>query len=40
MTRLEAFYCLSGIEGAHEKGEVGYFRRNCLVPVSRGRLAR
>lgn len=36
-TRLEAFYCLPGIEGAHEKGgvegEVGYFRRNYLVPV-------
>ena len=35
--RLEAFYCLPGIEGAHEKGgvegEVGYFRRNYLVPV-------
>jgi hypothetical protein len=36
-TRFEAFYCLPGIEGAHEKGgvegEVGYFRRNYLVPV-------
>lgn len=35
--RLEAFYCLPGVEGAHEKGgvegEVGYFRRNYLVPV-------
>ena len=35
--RFEAFYCLPGIEGAHEKGgvegEVGYFRRNYLVPV-------
>ena len=36
-TRFQAFYCLPGIEGAHEKGgvegEVGYFRRNYLVPV-------
>jgi transposase len=35
--RLEAFYCLPGVEGAHEKGgvegEVGYFRHNFLVPV-------
>jgi transposase len=35
--RFQAFYCLPGIEGAHEKGgvegEVGYFRRNYLVPV-------
>ena len=35
--RFEAFYCQPGIEGAHEKGgvegEVGYFRRNYLVPV-------
>ena len=35
--RFEAFYCLPGLEGAHEKGgvegEVGYFRRNYLVPV-------
>ncbi|MCX4704210.1 hypothetical protein [Streptomyces sp. NBC_01373] len=34
---LDAFYCLPGIEGAHEKGgvegEVGRFRRNHLVPV-------
>ncbi|WP_405555769.1 hypothetical protein [Streptomyces canus] len=34
---LDAFYCLPGIEGAHEKGgvkgEVGGFRRNHLVPV-------
>ena len=34
---LDAFYCLPGIEGAHEKGgvegEVGRFRRNRLVPV-------
>jgi len=34
---LEAFYCLPGQEGAHEKGgvegEVGRFRRNRLVPV-------
>ncbi|TDE22950.1 IS21 family transposase [Actinomadura sp. 6K520] len=35
--RFEAFYCQPGIEGAHEKGgveqQVGYFRRNYLVPV-------
>ncbi|MGH3716131.1 MAG: IS21 family transposase [Micromonosporaceae bacterium] len=35
--RFEAFYCMPGIEGAHEKGgvegEVGRFRRNHLVPV-------
>ena len=35
--RFEAFYCQPGLEGAHEKGgvegEVGYFRRNYLVPV-------
>lgn len=34
---FEPFYCLPGIEGAHEKGgvegEVGYFRRNYLSPV-------
>ncbi|MDP3972574.1 MAG: hypothetical protein Q8P61_06670 [Candidatus Nanopelagicales bacterium] len=34
---FEAFYCLPGIEGAHEKGGVegegGRFRRNRLVPV-------
>lgn len=34
---LDAFYCLPGREGAHEKGgvegEVGRFRRNRLVPV-------
>lgn len=34
---LEAFYCLPGQEGAHEKGgvegEVGRFRRNRLVPM-------
>ena len=33
---FDAFYCLPGIEGAHEKGgvegEVGRFRRNHLVP--------
>ena len=36
-TRFAAFYCEPGIEGAHEKGgvegQVGYFRRNHLVPV-------
>jgi transposase len=35
--RFEAFYCMPGIAGAHEKGgvegEVGRFRRNHLVPV-------
>ena len=35
--RVRPFYCLPGVEGAHEKGgvegEVGYFRRNYLVPV-------
>ncbi len=34
---LEAFYCRPGIDGAHEKGgvegQIGYFRRNHLVPV-------
>ncbi|MGH9072491.1 MAG: IS21 family transposase, partial [Acidimicrobiales bacterium] len=33
----DSFYCVPGIEGAHEKGgvegEVGRFRRNRLVPV-------
>ncbi|MDP9460814.1 MAG: IS21 family transposase [Actinomycetota bacterium] len=33
---FDAFYCIPGIEGAHEKGgvegEVGRFRRNHLVP--------
>jgi hypothetical protein len=33
---FDAFYCMPGIEGAHEKGgvegEVGRFRRNHLVP--------
>jgi transposase len=35
---LDAFCCIPGIEGAHEKGgvegEVGRFRRNRLVPAS------
>lgn len=35
--QFEPFYCLPGIDGAHEKGgveqQVGYFRRNYLVPV-------
>lgn len=35
--RFESFFCLPGIEGAHEKGgvegEVGRFRRMHLVPV-------
>lgn len=34
---FDSFYCLPGIEGAHEKGgvegEIGRFRRNHLVPV-------
>lgn len=34
---FDSFYCIPGIEGAHEKGgvegEVGRFRRNHLVPV-------
>ncbi|MGF7237906.1 MAG: IS21 family transposase [Frankia sp.] len=34
---FDAFYCIPGVEGAHEKGgvegEVGRFRRNYLVPV-------
>ncbi|MGA5305911.1 IS21 family transposase [Nucisporomicrobium flavum] len=34
---FEAWYCMPGIKGAHEKGgvegEVGRFRRNHLVPV-------
>jgi len=36
---LEAFYCQPGISGAHEKGgvegQIGWFRRNHLVPVPR-----
>jgi hypothetical protein len=34
---FEAFYCMPGIAGAHEKGgvegDIGRFRRNHLVPV-------
>jgi hypothetical protein len=34
---LEAFYCQPGRQGAHEKGgvegDIGWFRRNHLVPV-------
>jgi transposase len=34
---LEAFYCQPGLDGAHEKGgvegQIGWFRRNHLVPV-------
>ncbi|MET8162513.1 IS21 family transposase [Sphaerisporangium sp. NPDC005289] len=34
---LDAFYCRPGIQGAHEKGgvegQIGWFRRNHLVPV-------
>jgi transposase len=36
---LEVFYCQPGIGGAHEKGgvegQIGWFRRNHLVPVPR-----
>lgn len=36
---FEAFYCRLGVEGAHEKGgvegQIGWFRRNHLVPVPR-----
>ena len=38
-TGFEAFYCIPGVEGAHEKGgvegEIGRFRRGFLVPVPR-----
>jgi hypothetical protein len=38
-TGVEAFYCIPGVEGAHEKGgvegEIGRFRRGFLVPVPR-----
>jgi transposase len=38
---FEAFYCIPGVEGAHEKGgvegEIGRFRRGFLVPVPRVR---
>lgn len=42
--RFDSFFCLPGIEGAHEKGgvegEVGRFRRTHLVPLPRvGSLA-
>jgi transposase len=34
---LEAFYCQPGLSGAHEKGgvegQIGWFRRNHMVPV-------
>jgi hypothetical protein len=34
---IESFYCRPGLVGAHEKGgvegDIGYFRRNHLVPV-------
>lgn len=34
---IDAFYCQPGIQGAHEKGgvegDVGWFRRNHLVPI-------
>ena len=34
---LDAFYCQPGLRGAHEKGgvegQIGWFRRNHLVPV-------
>jgi transposase len=35
---IDAFYCQPGIQGAHEKGgvegDVGWFRRNHLVPIA------
>jgi hypothetical protein len=38
-TGFEAFYCIAGLEGAHEKGgvegEIGRYRRGFLVPVPR-----
>ena len=37
--RFDSFFCVAGIEGAHEKGgvegEVGRFRRRHLVPIPR-----
>jgi transposase len=37
--RFDSFFCMPGVEGAHEKGgvegEVGRFRRRHLVPVPR-----
>ena len=37
--RFESFFCIPGVEGAHEKGgvegEIGRFRRRHLVPVPR-----
>jgi transposase len=37
--RFESFFCIPGLEGAHEKGgvegEIGRFRRHHLVPVPR-----
>ena len=37
--RFESFFCIPGIDGAHEKGgvegEIGRFRRRHLVPVPR-----
>jgi transposase len=36
---FDSFYCRPGIEGSHEKGgvegDIGFFRRNHLVPVPR-----
>jgi transposase len=41
---LDAFYCQPGMEGAHEKGgmegDIGWFRRNHLVPIPRSELPR
>ncbi|MBF6229366.1 IS21 family transposase [Nocardia abscessus] len=35
----DPFYCIPGIEGAHEKGgvegQIGYYRRNHFVPIPR-----
>jgi transposase len=37
---IDAFYCQPGLQGAHEKGgvegQIGWFRRNHLVPVPEG----
>lgn len=37
---FDSFFCIPGIDGAHEKGgiegEIGRFRRNRLVPVPKG----
>jgi hypothetical protein len=34
---IDPFYCQPGLQGAHEKGgvegQIGWFRRNRLVPI-------